>query len=197
MQTKLPLECDVRYYESFIEEEQANCLFDFISKRMNTDNHQMQLENGELFEMNIGRCFFLEEHLWDLPCFMKVHGEKIPWPKPLLYYKEKIEKITGKKFDVGSVSFYKDGTREVKYHVDYPYFGNVDYIPSLSLGATRTFGLREIKNPSNELQFELKNGDVLIMGPDCQYTYEHAVLINSEVTKPRVNITFWQLNNYI
>jgi len=197
MQTKLPVTCDVHYYERFVDEKLATSLFDFITLRMNTDNHKMKLENGDLFEMNIGRCLFLEEHLWDLPCFMEVHGEKISWPKPLLLYKEKIEKITGKKFDVGSVCYYKDGTKDVTYHVDYPYFGNVDYIPSLSLGATRTFGLRNLKTPSNELQIKLKNGDVLIMGPDCQHTYEHAILIDSEVTTPRVNITFWQLNNHI
>ncbi len=197
MQTKLPVTCDVYYYQSFIEKEQATQLFDCITEKMNTGNHQIELENGEVFEMNVGRCLFLEEHLWELPCFRKVHGEKIPWPKPLLYYKEKIEKITGKKFDVGSVSYYKDGTKEVTYHVDYPYFGKVDFVPSVSLGATRTFGLRNLKKPSDELQIALKNGDALIMGPDCQYTYEHAILIDSGITDPRVNITFWQLNNYL
>jgi len=186
---------DVQYYPNFIEDKAATNIFLHMTEIMDTENHIIPLLNGEDFETQTGKCLFLDPILWSKSCFLEIHGAKIPWPKPLLKIKQEIERITGRKFDVGSVTYYKNGKRAVDYHYDYPYYGVIDYIPSLSFGAERTFSLRDTEDPSEILNIQLNNGSLLIMGEGCQTQYEHALLPDTSIKNPRINITFWQLDS--
>lgn len=68
-------------------------------------------------------------------------------------------------------------------------YGDTSTIPSLSLGEERKFCLRE-KQTLKVAEVLLKNGSLLIMGKDCQEKYEHALPIDSNYKKGRINITF-------
>ena len=59
----------------------------------------------------------------------------------------------------------------------------------VSLGATRTFGLRP-RGGGASLRLPQVHGDLLVMGGSCQRTWEHAVPKTSAPTGPRVSMQF-------
>ena len=62
-------------------------------------------------------------------------------------------------------------------------------IASLSLGATRDFCLKHRHQPLREV-LHLQGGDLLIMHPQCQKEWLHALPRRKRVLQPRINLTF-------
>lgn len=71
-------------------------------------------------------------------------------------------------------------------------------IVSISWGCSRKFSLKKKNKTNDELQdisLILEDGDLLIMGGECQSTHKHEILkskkiINEEKQKNRINFTF-------
>ena len=107
----------------------------------------------------------------------------------MAFLKKSIEKHTGIKFETCVCIFYPNGNSGVDFHSDYIAFGDTTIIPSLSIGEERIFLLRE-KETGKVNELKLENGSLLVMGEYCQERYEHALPLNSDYKKPRINLTF-------
>nr|QBK90321.1 MAG: alkylated DNA repair dioxygenase [Pithovirus LCPAC103] len=127
------------------------------------------------------------------------------WSEPIYQVKQRLQKLTGRKFSYGHLGYYKTGDNSLGYHSDRELCDG-DIIASVSFGATRRFILRERYLPDGKIRksgppnYEvwLKGGSLFIFDQlsarDC---YKHSIPKCRKMdnyTDPyglgRVNITF-------
>jgi alkylated DNA repair dioxygenase AlkB len=100
---------------------------------------------------------------------------------------------SGHNFNSVLVTYYRDGYDHVTWHADdEPELGPLPVIASLSLGASREFQYRRKSNGETD-SLELHDGELLIMQPEFQQEWEHAIVSQPEIVEPRVNLTFRQV----
>ena len=92
--------------------------------------------------------------------------------------------------DYGLVHLYENEKSVINWHSDKE--ATKSYIYSISLGEPRKFALREIET-NKIISFTLLNGDLFIMKPGCQEKYEHCIKSSKMFDKPRISITFRQI----
>ena len=103
--------------------------------------------------------------------------------------KQKIETLTGERFDYVLAHIYYDGKAGIGYHSDKEAMSS--QIASVSFGATRKFRLRRVGETSSwDYEFKLRSGDLFMMYVGCQEKYMHSVPVESAILKPRINLTF-------
>lgn len=106
--------------------------------------------------------------------------------------KTKVEKKLNTTYDYCLCHIYRTGKDSLGYHSDKEALDSD--VASLSFGATRKFRFRKVgKTSGYEVEYELKNGDLLHMLPGCQRKYSHSVPSQATVTEPRINLTFRKL----
>lgn len=107
----------------------------------------------------------------------------------LIKIKEKIEKEFDTKFGYCLVHLYRTGEDLINYHADRE--GNLSKIFSLSLGAVRKFRFRKKDQTIGFYkEYNLQNGDMVMMEPRCQQEFIHGVPTEKKVKEPRLNLTF-------
>jgi alkylated DNA repair dioxygenase AlkB len=60
----------------------------------------------------------------------------------------------------------------------------------VSLGATRRFLLRPRVGGGASMAFDVRAGDLLVMGGSCQRTWQHCVPKTARAVGPRMSVTF-------
>ena len=89
------------------------------------------------------------------------------------------------------VNGYRDGKDSMGWHRDNEPEIDTASIASLSLGATRTFKIRD-RRTKHVIDIDLGHGDVLVM-EHLQEVHEHSVPRRMKVREPRMNFTFRRL----
>lgn len=116
--------------------------------------------------------------------------ETQPWLESLLAIKRDVQLKTAQEFNSVLLTFYRNGNDFVNWHADDEDELGIDpVIASLSLGATRTFQYRR-KRDGLTGNVELNSGDLLLMQPAFQKSWEHRIPSEPAVTEPRINLTF-------
>ena len=92
---------------------------------------------------------------------------------------------------------YQNGNQSLGFHADdedlFKTANGETCICSLSLGATREFGLKlNGKDDSEAFRVKLESGDVLWMEGQCQQQWQHALFKDPSVHDARINIT-WRI----
>jgi alkylated DNA repair dioxygenase AlkB len=116
-----------------------------------------------------------------------------PWTSDLLAVKERVDAAVGVRFNSVLANYYRDGRDSMGEHADdEPELGpepdNV-LIASLSLGARRRFLLRH-KGSHALHEFDLGDGNLLVMGGTTQRHFKHRVPRTAVPVGPRMNLTF-------
>jgi alkylated DNA repair dioxygenase AlkB len=119
-----------------------------------------------------------------------------PWTPLLSELRKTIEDRLRCSFNSVLLNLYRDGNDYLSWHKDDETELGVDpIIASVSLGATRLFGLRthmpEARRRSYD--FELKHGSLMSMSGGCQSVWEHSLKKQPSILNPRVNLTFRQV----
>jgi alkylated DNA repair dioxygenase AlkB len=73
---------------------------------------------------------------------------------------------------------------------DEPELGAQPIIASISLGAVRKFELKNKLRSSKKMELSLAHGSLLLMTGDIQRQWLHQIPKCTELTSPRINITF-------
>ena len=116
--------------------------------------------------------------------------QALPWPDFLLDARDRIEALTGFRFNFAVGNRYLDGRDSIGWHADdFPQIGEQPAIASLSLGATRKFKLKR-KVDGLTFDYELTSGSLLVMLPGCQDEWLHAVPKTARSVGERINWTF-------
>jgi alkylated DNA repair dioxygenase AlkB len=115
-----------------------------------------------------------------------------PIPIELTPTLESVRTLSGEPYNSILLNLYPDGDASLGWHRDNEReLGSIEQIKiaSLSLGATRRFGIREI-NSKREQTFDLKSGTLLLMDRGFQTHYQHRVLKDATIRAPRINLSF-------
>lgn len=102
-----------------------------------------------------------------------------------------VGKAAGFDFNAVLVNGYRDGQDAMGWHRDNEREIDTSCIASLSLGASRTFKIRD-RRTKKVMNLELKHGDLLVM-EHLQDVHEHSVPKRTKVHEPRLNFTFRRL----
>lgn len=114
----------------------------------------------------------------------------LPWTPTLLHLKEVCERFAQARFNTVLVNLYRDGQDTVGWHSDdEPELGTDPVIASLSLGAPRTFRLRN-RSSRETRTVDLPSGSLLVMSGRCQADWEHQLPRRARVLERRLNLTF-------
>ena len=147
--------------------------------------------------------------------YIKRYGGTIPIPRLTSWYGEKaytysgienkvkpftstidnirkeIENYYEIKLNSCLANLYLTGKDSVDWHSDdEKELGSNPVIASISFGETRIFSIRDIENEELKYEIPLDNGDLVIMMENFQSKYQHAILKDKKITKPRINLTF-------
>jgi alkylated DNA repair dioxygenase AlkB len=183
------------FHPVFLSEEEASKLYkSLINETDVRTKDKIQLPDLSVIETDTGKLMFVDPELTDFNTFIASHGRRVEWPGFLVPVRDKLESMMQREFNVCVALHYPDGEHWVEYHHDYPAFGCTRIIPSISLGATRTFSLREAENPERVLDIPMQSGDLVIMRENCQEEFTHSILKEPEITEPRINLTFRTFN---
>ena len=113
------------------------------------------------------------------------------WIHPLLEIKSVAEKFSGAESSSALLNLYRDGNDGLGWHRDNEkVLGPTPSIASVSLGAVRTFQLRDYKDKKNLISLDLQPGSIVIMRGASQQMWEHRVPKSKKVLGARINITF-------
>jgi alkylated DNA repair dioxygenase AlkB len=90
-----------------------------------------------------------------------------------------------------SLAFYRDGRDSVAWHGDRHAQTILNaMVATVSLGTPRHFMLRPKDCSGPSRKFLLGWGDLLVMGGDCQHTWEHSVPKRKQPCGPRISVMF-------
>ena len=103
----------------------------------------------------------------------------------------KVGEAAGFEFNAVLVNGYRDGQDAMGWHRDNEPEIDTSCIASLSLGAGRSFKVRD-RRTKEVVNLELGHGDLLVM-EHLQDVHEHSVPKRARVHEPRLNFTFRRL----
>ena len=113
------------------------------------------------------------------------------WIHPLLQIKSVADQLSGAESSSALLNLYRDGNDGLGWHRDNEkVLGPSPTIASVSLGAVRSFQLRDYKDKKNFISLELQPGSVVVMRGASQQMWEHRVPKSKRVFGARINITF-------
>ena len=116
-----------------------------------------------------------------------------PWTADLLTVKERIEAVSGIRFNSVLLNYYRDGRDSMGWHSDdEPELGANPLIGSVSLGAARRFRMRHKADPRLQMAWDLPGGSYFEMGGALQRHWRHCVpkVASKAGVGPRINLTF-------
>jgi alkylated DNA repair dioxygenase AlkB len=120
------------------------------------------------------------------------HGG-LAWTEALTEVRRRVEAAARAPFNSLLLNYYRDGQDSVGFHADDEReLGDNPIVPSISLGATRTFVLRHTTS-GERLTFDLTHGSLLIMGGTLQHHWKHSLPRARGIVSRRINLTFRQI----
>ncbi|SMF31786.1 DNA-N1-methyladenine dioxygenase [Alteromonadaceae bacterium Bs31] len=126
----------------------------------------------------------------------------LPWSPLLSELRARVVRECEHDFNSVLVNFYRNGQDSVGWHADdEPELGDKPSIASLSLGAKRRFQIKHKnkmldKTDRTRLNFELGEGDLLLMCGSIQESWQHSIPKTQKLVGPRVNLTFRLVHKY-
>jgi hypothetical protein len=164
-------------YHSFIERNKFKQLF-------NEMNSHLQINSSRKSCVCMDDCIRENFTIYNLPL--------IDWTFTTCEIRNKILTNYSNLYsiDYGLVHYYNDDNANISWHSDKESLKSNIY--SVSIGDTRRFCLRD-KITKEILTFDLFDGDLFIMKIGCQDKYEHCIKSIKSFNKPRISITFRQI----
>lgn len=112
------------------------------------------------------------------------------WTAGLREMKQKVEAITGAKYNACLLNLYHEGEEGMGWHKDNEAeIVQGSSIASLSFGAARKFAFKHAKT-NERLDIELANGSLLDMKGEVQQHWYHSLPKTKRVKNRRINLTF-------
>lgn len=190
----------VDYYPNFLNKLESEALFKELSQldwKIETTITKGGLKPTSRLVITIANPGFTSDH---------ITYDTGPFSPLLKELKTKIETLLSTKFTHAYLNYYRNGKDHIGWHSDREEAPGA-IIASISLGETRDFVLRHIKDTQKaqemgdsclkreymdkaKLSIPLKSGDLLLMMGSTQQVYQHHVPARAGVTEPRINITF-------
>ena len=136
------------------------------------------------------------DRIVDVPRLLAFYAKDDVLPDPALdmaklALSEQYSEQLGERFTTAGLCLYRYGRDSVAWHGDTIGRGATEdtMVAIVSLGARRRLLLRP-RGGGESLDYNLGEGDLLVMGGSCQRTWEHAVPKTTRSVGPRISIQY-------
>lgn len=118
--------------------------------------------------------------------------EPLPWTEQLRQLRDRVEELSGSRFNSVLLNLYRDQHDSMGLHADdEPELGEHPVIASLSLGEPRTLYFRHRHRRDTEtFNLPLPSASLLVMKGATQRNWKHGIRKLRRPMGPRVNLTF-------
>ena len=186
-------QADYQYIPEFLAQSEAELLFNQLKSSIDWRQDKISVY-GKQYPIPRLQAFIADEGITYTYSGLTLYGSG--FPDYIETLKNRISSITNTKFNALLANLYRDGKDHMGWHSDDEReLGAAPVIASLSLGAERTFQLRNRRSPKQRIDIELASGSLLIMGPELQQQWQHALPKRLRVSQPRINLTFRYIYN--
>jgi alkylated DNA repair dioxygenase AlkB len=173
---------------AWLTRTEADALFDALLTGMVWEVHRIRLFGREIDSPRLS-CWIGDPGASYI--YSRTRFDPHPWPHVLRPIRARLRDMLGIDFNSVLANRYRDGRDAMGWHSDdEPELGLRPVIASLSLGATRRFGLKSRDECGDRLALDLPHGSLLMMGGDTQARYRHALPRTARPVGERINLTF-------
>lgn len=179
---------DITIIQGFIPKDATKGIFDRLLSTINWQNELVIAGTDQKTKIHRKMSYVTDKTVTYAYANLQLQGET--WTPELLEIRDKVQARLGIDFNSVLLNLYEDGKDEIKWHSDKEkQLGDNPVIACVNLGATRNFWFLE-KSTGMKSARAVADGDLLIMGGNCQRNYLHAILKEKKVTEPRMSLTF-------
>jgi alkylated DNA repair dioxygenase AlkB len=112
------------------------------------------------------------------------------WTPELSLIKEKVELVSGHKYNSCLLNLYHNGEEGMGWHSDNEkQLKENGAIASVSFGAPRKFTMKH-KATNEKISLELDSGSLLLMRGSIQKHWLHSLPLSKKIKEARINLTF-------
>ena len=179
---------DINYIPNYLEESKAHTLYRHLEISINWQNILHSQTSKSPVKIKRHMAYVSDDSRDYLYSTLLLKGES--WTGMLCDIRDELNKALGLNFNSVLLNKYNDGKDEIRWHSDKEtQLGKQPIIACLNLGATRNMWFLD-KASGVKTPYPLSNGDLLIMGENCQDNKLHAILKEKDVTGTRISLTF-------
>jgi alkylated DNA repair dioxygenase AlkB len=179
---------EVTFYRNFFDLRESDKIFQLLHDEINWRQDKMKLY-GKDIDLPRKTAWYGDQN--KSYTFSGIHLNPEPWTPILLQVKERIEKVSGVKFNSVLLNLYRHGNDGISWHTDAePELGENPVIGSVSFGGTRRFMFRHRQDQTLKTEVELTHGSFLLMAGETQHFWQHQIPKTSRQVEPRINLTF-------
>ena len=116
------------------------------------------------------------------------------WPPALDALRRRVTELTGRTPNGALANLYRNGDDSMGWHRDNePELGAHPWVLSYNLGAARDFAFRPYGSGRQSRVIPLEHDSLLIMSPEVQIHFEHALPRRRRIQDARLNLTFREI----
>jgi alkylated DNA repair dioxygenase AlkB len=184
----LPFGGELYYIENFLSRSKSDEYFNQLFTEIRWKQEPIKIFGKEIMQPRLTAWYGDAEKSYTYSGLTMTSNH---WIHPLLDIKSRADDVSGEESTSVLMNLYRDGNDALGWHRDNEkMLGPAPVISSVSLGAVRTFQLRNYKDKTNIISLELQPGSLVIMKGDSQKEWEHRVPRTSKKVGARINLTF-------
>jgi alkylated DNA repair dioxygenase AlkB len=175
------------YYGIIMPYKEANRYYELLLKNILWKNDEAIILGKHIITKRKVAWYGDSDYLYT---YSNATKQALTWTKELLELKQRVEQITGARFNSCLLNLYHDGNEGLGWHSDDERsIGKNTPIASLSFGAERKFSLKH-KQTKQTVSLILEHGSLLVMKDDTQTNWLHSLPKSNKITQARINLTF-------
>lgn len=183
----LPYEGTVQYYGKVIQEMVADDYFEKLMQNIAWENDQAIIFGRQITTKR--KVAWYGDQAYEYT-YSNVNRYALPWTVELLELRQRVQQLTGERFNSCLLNLYHTGEEGMAWHSD----DETDLkkngvIASLSFGAERKFAFKH-KQSKEKVELYLEHGSLLVMKDTTQSHWLHRLPPTKKVTTARINLTF-------
>ena len=183
----LPYDGTVQYYGKVIQEMVADDYFEKLMQNIAWENDQAIILGRQITTKRKVAWYGDQGYEYT---YSNVNRYALPWTVELLELRQRVEQLTGERFNSCLLNLYHTGEEGMAWHSD----DETDLkkngvIASLSFGAERKFAFKH-KQSKEKVELYLEHGSLLVMKDTTQSHWLHRLPPTKKVTTARINLTF-------
>ncbi len=177
----------VNYYRNVLTHNEANRYFDLLLQNILWRNDEAVIFGKHIVTKRKVAWYGDSDYLYT---YSNTTKQALVWTKELSDLKQRVEEVTGTKFNSCLLNLYHNGDEGIAWHSDDEKpLGENSIIASLSFGAERKFSFKH-KHTKQTISVVLEHGSLLIMKDATQTNWLHSLPKSKKITRPRINLTF-------
>jgi alkylated DNA repair dioxygenase AlkB len=175
------------YYGIIMPYKEANRYYELLLKNILWKNDEAIILGKHIITKRKVAWYGDSDYLYT---YSNATKQALTWTKELLELKQRVEQITGARFNSCLLNLYHDGNEGLGWHSDDERsIGKSTPIASLSFGAERKFSFKH-KQTKQTVSLVLEHGSLLVMKDVTQMNWLHSLPKSNKITQARINLTF-------